>query len=491
MSRGKERVRWFNHSRNQHIDPLKVFKPTTLEEVIGVIHQAEELGYEARAIGSGHAWSDAALTPGFMIETHGFGRVLPLENDLLRLGVDATHLVRTEAGIRLKELNQYLDSQDFALTNMGGYDHQTLAGVMSTATHGSGIEFGPICDSVRSIDLVGSGGQVYRIEPSDGITKAAAFALRYPARRLVQDDQWFRAAKVGVGCLGVIYSVVIQVEPKYWLREVRTMSTWGDVKRELQSGDVLRKNRHYEVYFNPYPGGDKSKCLITTRNRIDPPGWETRDKLERNPLVEIGSQIGIVSKLLRFLFDKFPDITDEMIDRGLEALVDKQYDNLSYKVLNIGAANKLPAYSAEIGVPVDRSGRHIAAVEKIMGIATAAERTGNVFHTSPTALRFVKRSDASLAMMHGRDTMMIELIMLLGTDGGDELIRAHEDALYKLSGRPHWGQLNFLSGGPDFLRRMYPEFDKWQEVHQQLNKSGVFDSPMSKRVGLSLKAFEP
>ena len=87
-----------------------------------------------------------------------------------------------------------------------------------------------------------------------------------------------------------------------------------------------------------------------------------------------------------------------------------------------------------------------------------------------------------MSMMHGRDTMMIELIQATDTEGGFELLGAYEEALYDIGGRPHWGQVNTLTGP---LRRMYPEFDRWLAVHDDLNASGVFDSPFSKRVGIS------
>ena len=131
-----------------------------------------------------------------------------------------------------------------------------------------------------------------------------------------------------------------------------------------------------------------------------------------------------------------------MIDAGLEALVDDDYSDLSYKVLNIGTSNLFPAYSAEIGVRMDPAGSHIKAVEKVMEIASAAARVGDVYHTGPISLRFVRASDAYLAMRHGRDTMMIELIMMNKTQGGEEIIRAHEDSLYGLSGRPHWTHIS-------------------------------------------------
>jgi hypothetical protein len=171
-----------------------------------------------------------------------------------------------------------------------------------------------------------------------------------------------------------------------------------------------------------------------------------------------------------------------LIAQALKALVNDDYVNVSYRVLNIGAANYLPAYSCEIGVPVDDRGLHLAAVERIVEVARERRRVGEVFHSSPISLRFVKASDACMSMMQGRDTMMIELIMAAHTVGGMELLAAHERALYQLEGRPHWGQLNTLTG--ELVRTLYPRLADWRRVHAELNSSGVFDSPFSRRVGL-------
>jgi hypothetical protein len=94
-----------------------------------------------------------------------------------------------------------------------------------------------------------------------------------------------------------------------------------------------------------------------------------------------------------------------------------------------------------------------------------------------------------MAMMNGRDTMMIELIMLTHTEGGFELLADYEDALYAFGGRPHWGQVNTLTGGDGLIGAMYPRFGDWLEVHERLNATGVFDSPFSKRVGISVSRF--
>ena len=215
--------------------------------------------------------------------------------------------MRAEAGIRIKELNAHLDGIGLALQQMGGYDHQTIAGVMSTSTHGSGTGFGPLNDYVHSID--------------------------------------------------------------------------------------------------------------------------------------------------------------------------------------IGNANLVPAYSSEIAIPMD--GRHIEAVERIFEVADQHRRLGDVYQSSPIALRFVRASPAYASMMHGADTMMIELIQLRGNEGGYEMLGAEEEALYEIGGRPHWGQVNTLTGSHGLVASMYPRYEDWQAVHRQMNASGVFDSPFSKRVGITADRFTP
>ena len=225
--RFRKRKTWRNHTGNQTCDPLRRYTPESIEELARVVEEAERVGATVRAVGSGHSWSDAALTYGFLVEPQGLAQPLDLEADLLRDGVDPAPLVRVGSGMRVRELNAHLASRSLALSQMGGYDGQTVAGVVSTSTHGSGIGLGPFPDFVRSLDLVACGGAVNRIESAGGPTDPHAFAEHHPDRHLVQDDRVFDAALVGVGCLGLVHSVVLEVQPAYWLTEVRTPSTWG------------------------------------------------------------------------------------------------------------------------------------------------------------------------------------------------------------------------------------------------------------------------
>jgi L-gulono-1,4-lactone dehydrogenase len=489
--RCERRVTWTNHTRNQSAQPLRRCFPESEADVVALVQEAEAVRSTVRAVGSGHAWSDAALTGGFVIETHGIGRHFEADPGPLAEAWKDRCLVRADGGMRVRDLNEHLLRAGRGLSNMGGYDGQTIAGVISTSTHGSGLRFGPLSDAVRSLDVVASRGRRLRIEPSEGPTDPAVYGDG-GGRPLVQDDRYFRAAKVGVGCLGVITSVLLEVEDAYWLTEKRWQEPWSEVREALLQGDVLRdpETRHYEVYFSPYEREGDRPCLVTTRNRTEPRASARRGdrRRTRNFRTETLGRLPGLPNLLNWLMDKRPRLTPWLLEQAIKALVDAEYTHQSHRVLNIGQANFLPAYSSEIGVPISE-GRHVAAVEAIFTVAERHRQLGDVYHTSPIALRFVKESDAYLSMMHGRDTMMIELIMMTRTEGGFELLAEYEKELYALGGRPHWGQFNVM--GAEVVRRMYPELDTWLEVHADLNDTGVFDGPLSRRVGFDVQSFTP
>jgi hypothetical protein len=202
----------------------------------------------------------------------------------------------------------------------------------------------------------------------------------------------------------------------------------------------------------------------------------------RHPLIELGSSIGLIGDALRVAAHHFPQVLRTQFHRTLKQMRDENYTQISHRVFNIGAANKLPAYSMELGVPV-RDDIHLRTVDRILEIAASCARRG-LFHTSPIALRFVAASDAYASMMHGTPTMMIELILVSGTRGGNELMQEYERELAEFGARPHWGQYNTL-GRDSRLEGMYGRWDDWLEVQGRFNASGVFDSPFTDRIGIS------
>jgi L-gulono-1,4-lactone dehydrogenase len=470
---------WKNHTGGQRCNPVEIARPGTLQELVELVQRAEREGKTVRASGARHAWSDIALTDGIMVEPDNLASVEGAGPDGLLPQPDGVNLVWVGAGTHLRELNPELERMGLALRNMGGYDAQTIAGVISTSTHGSGLAYGPFPDAVRSIEIVVSGGRALRIEPEAGPTDPATFAE--DGLELIIDDDRFAAAICGLGTLGLLYRVMIDVREKFWLKEVRTLDTWENVRSTLTADGVLAGDGHYELFVNPYAGDDgQHRVLVTMRTDAPEPIGEPEDKLERHPLTELVSSWHFTGVLLRFFARNFPGLVAKRFDSLLKDMCDNGYTNISYKVFNIGEANSLPADSMELGVAVD--GSHIEAVDKILAIAAQRAEEG-IHHTSPFSLRFVAPSGAYASMMYDQPTMMIELIMVTGSRGNLALLLGYEDALEGLDVRPHWGQINAIEPGQP--ARLYPEWDSWIAVEQDYNSSGVFDSPFTARVGIS------
>jgi hypothetical protein len=482
---------WRNHTGNQRCNARAIEHPRTLDELVALVQRAEGEGRTVRAVGAGHAWSDAALTEGYLIEPDHLGGLVELDDGTLRERVerDAVEagrpLVRVAGGTHLRALNAALDGRGLALPNMGGYDAQTIAGVVSTSTHGSGLRWGPFPELVRSLDLIVAGGEVVRVEPEDGPTDRARFDAVYgDARRLIQDDGTFSAAVCGIGTLGLIYSLILEVREKFWLNEVREVATWESVRPTLTADGVLGEGDHYELFLNPYARKRNGHRLVVTRRADcpEPPAGTPRDRLERHPLTELESKLPITGVLLRLAARRWPALLAWRFDAVLDGLQDAGYADVSYKVFNIGEANRLPAYSMELGITLEGD-RHLRAVDRMLEIAQERRQRERLIHTSPIALRFVAPSRAYASMMFEQPTMMIELIMVAGSRGGEELLAGYEQRLAEFDARPHWGQLNYLTG--ERIAALYPRWTGWLEIERELNRSGVFDSPFTRRVGIS------
>jgi L-gulono-1,4-lactone dehydrogenase len=474
------RETWSNHTGNQRCEPLQIWRPESVDDLVEAVALGEQEGIPVRAVGSGHSWSDVALTGGLMLRPEGLSGLLE-DDPAQRQPPAPRRLVRALSGTRIRELNEALWDRELALPNMGGYDGQTIAGVISTSTHGSGIGFGPLADLARSFDVVASGGRKLRIEPTDGVTDPATYAGEFELRR---DDALFRAQKTAMGSMGLIYAVTLEVQKQFRLTETRTVTTWEDVRAQLPDGATLRSSPHWELLVNPYARANDGRhtCVITERVPT-PPGHSANGAAAHRPLVnELLSRIPITHAVINAAIDLDPEIVPEAMDNTLEGIADKEFTQRSYRVFNIGAANLVPAYSSEIGIEM-RGDLPRRAVETVFAIADRHRRIGRAYATAPFSLRFVKGTDAPLSMMQGRDTMMIELILQTDTEGGFELLDDYERALLALGGRPHWGQVNRLTAAD--LRTLYGDrVDDWLAARSELDQTGVFDSPFSRRVGL-------
>ncbi|HMS66458.1 MAG TPA: FAD-binding protein [Ignavibacteria bacterium] len=491
----QSRKRWYNCVKSQIVEPLRYYKPASLSELTEIIRYAGEKGFRVKAVGSGHSFSPIMQTTDFLINCHSMNKIIELDKNILKTDsyfkekqIEFKHIAHVENGISIKELNNFLDTKDLALINMGGFDAQTIAGVISTSTHGTGITLGPIASSVLSIILVGESGKIFRIEPEDGISDPEKYRQKYPDNTLIQENDFFNAVLVNMGCMGVIYSVIMKVTDSYLLEEKREGNVnemkWSYLKEVLRKKEIIKLHRHFEVWVNPYKIDGDNNCLITTKDIYT---GETEGLTLSRRVRNIFSEFFAASFeiVIRYYFKLFYSHAPQILRYSMRGVIDKDgYINKSYKVLHLGAANKIKSFSSEYAVSLEDD-KFIKAVDIILEQAERLKDEGNIYHTVPISLRFVKRCDAFFSMMHGEDKCLIEVPMLKWTYGGFQILSNIEKELIRLGARPHWGQYNELSGNNDLIRTLYPEYDKWIAVFNILNKNGTFDNDFTDTCGFS------
>jgi len=480
---GHTRRTWTNHVGNQVAQPLQFFTPTTLLDLQQIVLEAKRMHRRVRAAGSGHSFSDVALTTDFLIDPHCLDRVLKLDTSVLRSGVDAdgSHLVHVENGIRLRKLNAALDEMELGLVNMGSYDAQTIIGAISTSTHGSGATLGPLPDAVASIEIIDEEGRLKRVEPRDGITDPVKFSRVHPDRALVQDDAVFDSCVVAMGCIGIVYSVILRVTKRYYLTETRRKGTWSSVRKEISlGGRLLTENRHVDIDLNPHPIHGEFTCIVGTRNIVPTSSKVT----SRGLLYNIIPNLPWISEIFAWLFNTFYDLTPEILDSSLGTLLERPFTNVSYKVLNLGAANNISAYSSEIAFPMDND-RHVSAIDAILEVIKECREEGDLYVTVPLGIRFVSESRHYLSMMNGRPTCTVEIPCVTGTHGGMEILRRIEERVCNdtYEGRPHWGQVH--TANRQTVERLFPRtFAAWLANYRVMNSTGMFSNAFTNRLAL-------
>ena len=491
---------WENWMKTEKVEPEYMAQPDSAKQLREYIGKATSAGKRVRMTGSGHSASDVAITNEVLFTPEKLNKTLTLQRTRLK-NPNEPRLVRVQSGIRIRELNDYLDRNGLALFNMGGYDGQTIAGVMMTATHGSGLGYGPIADQAVSLQMVVEGGRMVQIEPSNGITNPSTWTGKLEEDstipvQLIQNDDAFNAARVAIGSMGVVYSVVLRADAKFWLREVRRKVKWSELK---QPGGYLEKvlqkqpvyadrssPEHIEFQYTPYAdaNGDHS-FLITERYRVYSPLPEQLPAERGQPGTDfVSGLITVLEMPLAAIVDTFPELAKTILEQSLTSQEDDNYTNVSYKVFNVGVVNYTDAIAIEAAFDMRQT---VAALERSFSVADSLFAQGFV-HTAPIAVRFVKASDALIATQQGRDTMFMEVISLRNSKGARPVMVTHQNTyLREFGSRPHWGlDLNTLTSEAQ-LRALYPKWETWKTQYRYFNATGTFDGKVTDRLGISVR----
>ncbi|KAF9585167.1 hypothetical protein BGW38_003630 [Lunasporangiospora selenospora] len=197
-----------NWARTFRCSPAQYFTPSSEEEIVKIIHLARLSQKPVKAIGTGHSPSDLACTDGFMINTDSLNQLLNVDQKQMTITV--------AAGMKLHQIHQHLAENGLAMSNLGSISDQSIAGLISTATHGTGAEFSSLCASVLDLTLVtASGSKIYCSK--------------------TENKDIFEAAVCSLGALGIITRLTLQCEKAFRLENTQEPAKLEDVLRNLDS----------------------------------------------------------------------------------------------------------------------------------------------------------------------------------------------------------------------------------------------------------------
>jgi FAD/FMN-containing dehydrogenase len=515
-----------NHGKNLTWLPRVTFSPT-LDELPTVLAWVDQNmpGAKVKAGGARHAWSRAAVSTDVYVVPDSLKRFAfiagePGEPDIYRhdLGDRRSNLVRCGSGHHLREVNQFLWIHNKSIPALGGWDMQTIGGVFPTGTHSSVFTRGPLADMIVSIDLVCANGSLVRIEPGSGITDRARLAAERPEIRLIQEDDYYYAALINIGTMGVVQSYVLEVTDAFHLKEIRTVIKMPELKEKLRNGkicelsgargkpaDLAREpprisngkdggfathpfSAYYlEFVLNPY----SDLVAITSRHPVlvdndniftfEPPGRDLVRTIElgarfTRPAIPVWIQenfrdllVWIVNTIVKII----PQATPSLLDSALNTLVDDAYIDRSFNVFNLGhGTSEIPAFAGSIYIPLENDD-YLQALDIIRDVAARFAKR-RIYETAPFSMRFMRGIPAMLGCP--KDYCSFEFIFTGANTHAQEMIDAYEEALRQKFGnevRTHWGQL-MRDPSADQMRGMYAQYDRWRTIHDELDPDGRF-----------------
>ena len=238
------------------------------------IQQSLEANEEIRALGNQWSFSPVAATTGTLIETRSLNYRFSLEERKVRTEYRKRrqNLYFVQAGNSIKELNTYLSSRERSLPTSGASNGQTIAGAISTGTHGAAIDFGGMPEFVKAIHtVVGPNRHVWLEPASDPVMQDDDLPEELGAE-VVRDDDLFYSALVSFGSFGIIHGILIEVDERYYLHKIRRKcerERVAQLMQDLEFGDsnvpwLRRRPYHFSAIINPF---DANHVYVTAMYR--------------------------------------------------------------------------------------------------------------------------------------------------------------------------------------------------------------------------------
>jgi FAD-linked oxidoreductase len=425
---------WVNWAGDQSCRPAQIARPSNREELAEVVGAAAAAGESVRVAGSGHSFTEAALTEGMLIQVEALSGILDAD--------PASGLVRVGGGTVLAGLNEELARLGLAMENLGDIDRQTIAGAISTGTHGTGARFRNISAQVEGMELVLADGSVRHLGPST-------------------DAELLRAARVGVGALGVVSAVTLRCVPAFDLLRVDSPHPREEVLDSFQ--ERAEEHEHFELFSFPY----SDLALVLERNRLEgAPRPRGRSAAYLNDVVLENwalEALAATGKAIPRLIPALSRLAGRLASGSrTSARSDRVF------------ANERRVRFTEMEHALPREHGPEAARRVVEWVR--ANRYPVFF---PIEMRVSAGDDALLSPAHERDTAYIAVHQYRGMEWRP-YFEAVEQIMDSYGGRPHWGKRHFQTAAT--LAPRYPAWEQFQRARDALDPGRVFANEYTERV---------
>ena len=412
-----------NWSGTYHFHTDHVFQPQDAAAVVEEVRSTAKL----RALGTRHSFNGIADSSSAQIS------MLGLKNVDVNAG---DHTVRAGAGVRLGDLAIEIDKQGWALHNLPSLPHISLAGCISTGTHGSGIHNGNMSTAVREIEFVGADGKLHKLSRA-------------------HDPATFPGAVVALGALGVITNLTVDVQPRFEVAQVvyenlsfdkleshlaeimgaaysvSLFTHWQDNK----ASQVWLKHRVAQGAKPPMPTAFYGATLAD--KKLHPVGREA----DATPCTEQGGTPGPwYERLPHFKLAFTPSVGHEI--------------------------------QTEYFVPLEKGYEAIRAVETLRDRITP--------HLLVTELRTIAADDLWLSMAYERPSLAIHFTWKPEEVAVHELIPLIEAKLAPFEPRPHWAKV--FSIPKEQLERSYVRSKQFRSLVETYDPAGKFTNEFLRQV---------
>ncbi len=413
-------IAWRNWSGLQQCHARSLETPAS-ESAIAALMSAG--GGCIRCVGAGHSFTPLVPTDDVLVSLDRMSGVVAHDKSALN--------VTLRAGTRLALLSRQLDALGLGLRNLPDVNVQTLAGAISTGTHGTGADMPALHADVIAMRIVTSQGEIVECDERS-------------------NPDLLAAARVSLGSLGVITQMTLRVVPAYNLRRrVRLMPL--DAVLE-QAPRLAQAHRNFEFFYLPFTGyaAAITHDLYPGSDVLQP---ESQDEQALRDLRRLRDWLG-----------KFPQLRRWVAGRLIESAPEEEARNRSWRLLSTSRPTRFN--ESEFHVPRD------AGIACVRGVIAALERRNEVFF--PLEFRYVKGDDAWLSPFYRRDSCSIAIHAAYG-EAHDYLLSEIGPIFRRYGGRPHWGKLHALSAKE--LSALYPRWKDFQVVRERLDPRGRMLNP--------------